>query len=272
MSTTTGRAAGVGVAATVPDGSVLRHGPGAWLRGTADMMRFEWANIRPWAAMIFVVQIMMGVGMSLMYGFFYPHVDATTAMLIATGVPTLALVPMGFVLVPSGVSSQRMAGTFDFIWSLPVPRSAQVTASFVINGLLAMPGTVLALLVGAWRYDVDLHLSLVLLPAVLLSTVMCVSVGYGMALAVPNPLVVNLITNAIVFLVLLFTPIVYPASNLPTWYMRVHEVLPFYPMAQLIRAGLTEGVVTDVTGPFVVLGVWTVLGGALTAWVVGRRH
>lgn len=256
----------------LPDGAVLRHGPRSWLRGLADMMRFEWANIRPWAAMIFIVQIMMGVGMSIMYGFFYPDVDATTAMLIATGVPTLALVPMGFVLVPSSVSNQRMAGTFDFIWSLPVPRSAQVAASFLINAVLAMPGTVLALVVGAWRYDVTLHLSWVLLPAVVLATVMCVSVGYGMALAVPNPLVVNLITNAIVFLVLLFTPIVYPASNLPAWYMHIHEALPFYPMAQVIRAGLTEGVVTGVGGSFLVLGAWTVLGGALTAWVVGRRH
>ena len=268
MSTTTEPTRGVGA----PDGALLRHGPQAWLGGLADMMRFEWANIRPWAGLVFIVQIMMGVGMSLMYGFFYPEVDPTTAMLIATGVPTLALIPMGFVLVPGSVSNQRMAGTFDFIWSLPVPRSAQVTASFLVNAALAMPGTVAALFVGAWRYDVDLHFSAVLVPAVLLSTVMCVSVGYGMALVVPNPLVINLITNAIVFLVLLFTPIVYPAGNLPDWYLRVHEVLPFYPMAQVIRAGLTEGVVTDVGGPFLVLGAWTALGIALTSWVVGRRH
>jgi len=268
VSTTTEPAAAV----AVPEGALLRRGARAWLHGLVDMMRFEWANIRPWAGLVFVVQIMMGVGMSIMYGFFYPEVDPTTAMLIATGVPTLALVPMGFVLVPGNVSNQRMAGTFDFIWSLPVPRSAQVTASFLVNAALAMPGTVAALLVGAWRYDVDLHLSGVLLPAVLLSTVMCVSVGYGMALVVPNPLVINLITNAIVFLVLLFTPIVYPAANLPGWYMRIHEGLPFYPMAQVIRAGLTEGVVTDVGGHFLVLGVWTVLGVALTTWVVGRRH
>jgi len=93
-----------------------------------------------------------------------------------------------------------------------------------------------------------------------------------MALAVTNPLVVNLITNALVFLVLLFTPIVYPASNLPTAMVRIHEVLPFYPMAQVIRAGLTQGVVTDVGRPFLVVGVWALLGTGLTAWAVGRRH
>jgi ABC-2 type transport system permease protein len=266
MSTTT--ALGVAMA----DGVVLRRGPAAWLRGAADMMRFEWANIRPYAALVFVVQIMMGVGMAIMYGFFYPTIDATTALLITTGVPTLALVPMGFVLVPGNVASQRMVGTFDFIWSLPVPRSAQVAASFAVNAGLALPGTVLALLVGVWRYGVDLHLSPVLVPAVLLSTFMCVAVGYGMALLVANPLVVNLITNALVFLVLLFTPVVYPASNLPIWLMRIHEVLPFYPMAQVIRAGLTQGMVPDVGGPFLVIGVWALVGTGLTAWSVTRRH
>jgi ABC-2 type transport system permease protein len=255
-----------------PMGTVVRRGPAAWVRGFTDMMRFEWANIRPWAALVFIVQIMMGVGMALMYGFFYPTIDTTTALLITTGVPTLALIPMGFVLVSNSVVSQRMAGTFDFIWSLPVPRSAQVSVSFVVNAALALPGTALALLVGMWRYGVDLHLSALLVPAVLLSTVMCVAVGYRMALLVTNPLVVNLITNALVFVVLLFTPIVYPASSLPAIMMRIHGVLPCYPMAQLIRAGLTNGMMTDVGRPFLVVGVWALLGSGLTAWAVGRRH
>lgn len=252
-------------------GTVRRGPAAAWLHAFGSMARFEWATTRPYAPLVLVVQVMMGVGMAIMYGFFYPHIDPTTALLITTGVPTLALVPMGFVLVPAAVATQRVQGTFDVIWSFPVPRSAALAATFSVNALLALPGTVLALLVGVWRYGVDLHLSPVLVPAVLLSVTMCVVVGYGMALAVGNPLVINLITNATVFLVLLFTPIVFPASNLPGWLMGVHEVLPFYPMAQAIRAGLTEGIVTDVGGAFLTLGLWALGGLGLTAWVVGRR-
>jgi hypothetical protein len=37
--------------------------------------------------------------------------------------------------------------------------------------------------------------------------------GFGMALAIPNPMITNLVTNALVFLVLLFSPIVFPPQT-----------------------------------------------------------
>jgi len=68
----------------------------------------------------------------------------------------------------------------------------------------------------------------------------------------------------------------HPSSHTPVsevgWLLHVHQVLPFYPMAQVIRAGLTDGLVTDVGSSFLVLGVWAVAGTAVTAWAVGRRH
>ncbi|MDQ2623938.1 MAG: ABC transporter permease [Actinomycetota bacterium] len=246
-------------------------GRGSWPRAFALSVRWEWGSARQWAGMMVVIQFMMGVGMAIMYGFFYPEITPTTAVYIATGIPTLALVPMGFIMIPGGVGEQRMNGSFDFVWSLPVPRSAQIVAMFALYTLLSLPGTVLALLVAAWRFSVDLQVSWVLLPAVLLAALMAVSVGAGMAFAIANPMITNLISNALVFVVLLFSPIVYPSSNLPAWLARVHDVLPFEHMAQAIRAGLTEGFVADPTGHLLVLGAWAVAGAAVTGWVAHRR-
>ena len=94
---------------------------------------------------------------------------------------------------------------------------------------------------------------------------MAVSVGFGMALAIGNPLVTNLITNTLVFVVLLFSPIVFPPGNLPAWLFAVHRALPFYNMAVVIRAGLTSGLVTDLTRSHLVLLGWTAAGWAMTA-------
>jgi ABC-2 type transport system permease protein len=259
-----------GAAVPLPHG--IRSGARYWLTSLGAMLRFDFGRSRQFAPLMAIVQVMMGAGMAITYGFFYPHVSGTVGTLIATGTPTLALIPLGFVMVPAAVGQQRLEGTFDFIWSLPSPRSAQVTSMLLLYTLLSLPGMALALLVAVWRYGVDLRMSPLLLPAVLLCAVMAVSVGFGMALAIPNPMVVNVITNALIFVVLLFTPIVFPASQVPGWLFHVQQVLPFYNMAVVIRAGLTVGVVSHTMTAFLILTAWTLAGIAATAWVIGRRR
>lgn len=92
------------------------------------------------------------------------------------------------------------------------------------------------------------------------------------ALAIRNPLLINLITNALIFVVLLFSPIVFPPSHFPAWLLTIDRALPFYNMAEVIRAGLCYGLVTDLTRSYLILLGWTVAGWSMTAWVVGRRR
>ena len=185
--------------------SELRSGIGYWVASLASMVRFDYGRVRQWVPMMIVIQTLMGAGMALLYGFFYPHVTAIRALYITTGAPTLALIPVGFVMLPGTVAEQKLEGTFDYIWSLPAPRSAQAASTFTLFTLFALPGSVFALLVAAWRYDVHLAFSPLLVPAVLLCELMAITVGYGMALAIPNPMVTNVITNALMFVVLLFS-------------------------------------------------------------------
>ena len=86
-----------------------------------------------------------------------------------------------------------------------------------------------------------------------------------MALAISNPLVTNLIANTLIFVVLLFSPIVFPPSNLPAWLFAVDRALPFYNMAEVIRAGLTTGLVTDLTSTYLILTGWAAAGWMMTA-------
>ena len=92
-----------------------------------------------------------------------------------------------------------------------------------------------------------------------------------MALAISNPLLINLITNALIFVVLLFSPIVVPASHFPGWLLAADRALPFYNMAEVVRAGLSSGLVTDLTRSYLILLAWTIAGWAMTGWVVGQR-
>ena len=251
--------------------STVTTGARRWLRSYAMMLRFDVRGLGQWLVFGLVIQVLMGAGMAIMYGFYLGDVPPEVGTFMAGGVPAIALIPIGFVMVPQMVAQQRIAQTYDFLWSLPIPRLAAAASTFTVFTLMALPGVAFALGVGAWNYGVALSVSPMIVPAILLTSLMTTSVGFGMAHGVKNPVVINFLSNMTVFFVLLFTPIVVPIAQFPDWLASIHRVLPFYHMAQVIRDALTTGFVTDAGLSYAVVAAWTLGGWAVTAWVVGRR-
>ena len=245
----------------------------SWLDGYTSMLRFETRNLRTYLTVGLAIQVLLGAGMALMYGFYFGEVDSVQRTFLVTGIPTLALVPIGFVMVPNAIMEHKLRDTYDYVWSLPVPRSGSAMASATIFTWLALPGTAVALLIASLSYDVDLKISWAAVPAVLFTSAMATSVGYAVGHAVPEPRVISLITNVVMFLVLLFSPIVVAIDQFPDWWAAVHRVLPFWHMSVVIRAGLTEGMVSSsVTVSYGALMAWGVAAWLVAAWVVGRRR
>ncbi|MGA7227112.1 MAG: ABC transporter permease [Acidimicrobiia bacterium] len=251
----------------------VRSGPAYWLSGYVSMMRFDLKNLRSYVTIGLVIQVLMGAGMSLMYGYYFGDLSPAQQTFLATGIPALALVPIGFVMVPSAISEHKLRDTYDYVWSMPVPRLSSALSFFTIFTVLAIPGTVLALFIATIVYDVDLSVSLAIVPAILLTSAVATSVGYAMGHGIPEPRVTNLFTNLVIFLALLFSPIVVAIDQFPSWWAAVQRVLPFWHMSVVIRAGLTEGMVTtSVTVSYLVLLAWALVCSAIAGWVVGRRR
>lgn len=256
---------------TLVDAPVVRTGPSYWVNSYLAMVRFELINLRTFLALAFVIQIMTGAGMAFLYGFYLGDVPEIARLFIVTGIPALALVPIGLVMVPNSIMIHKISDTYDFVWSLPVPRTTSAAATFTVFTGLAVPGTLIALLVADGYYGVDLAWSPLLVPAVLLTSLMATSVGFAIAHAIPEPRFTNLLTNIIMFLAILFAPIVVPIAQFPEWWASVHRVLPFYHMAQVLRDSLSNGLVESAGISWVILGAWTIGAWFLAAWVVGRR-
>ena len=136
---------------------------------------------------------------------------------------------------------------------------------------MTVPGVVACLALATWRYGLHLSLSPMVVPAFVLAALITTSLAFGMALAIPSPLVTNVIVNALIFVILLFSPVVYPITQLPGWLADVHRVLPIYHLAQILRASVTSGLVHDVAASYAVLAGWTVVAWTATAWIIGRR-
>jgi ABC-2 type transport system permease protein len=235
------------------------------------MVRFELINLRTFLAVALLIQVMTGAGMAYLYGFYMGDMPTVAQLFIVTGIPALALVPIGLVMVPSSIMLHKIRDTYDFIWSLPVPRTTSAAATFTVFTGLALPGTLIALLVADLYYDVALEWSWLFIPAVLLTSLMATSVGFAVAHAIPEPRYTNLLTNIVMFMAILFAPIVVPIAQFPEWWASVHRVLPFYHMAQVLRDSLSTGLVESVHTSWAVLGAWTMGAWLLVGWVVGRR-
>lgn len=250
----------------------VRRGTRYWIDSYAAMLRFDLAAQRNWLPMFALMQIMFGAGMAIIYGFYIGHLSKDAALFIVSGSPALAVLTAGLIGVVMMVTERQQAGSWDFIWSLPAPRSAVVASTFTVFTLLALPGIVVTLALAAWRYGVTLTVSPMAAPALLLSSLMATSVGFTMAQLIAKPLVTNAIVNALIFVVLLFSPVQFPISRLPLWLADVHRVLPIYYLGQVLRASVTRGLVSNLALSYAVLVVWTALAWAGAAWAIARRR
>lgn len=248
-----------------------RAGPRHWWQGFLAMLRWEVTGMRLLLPLTMVVQVLLGAGFVLGIGLFFADIPARAAVFLSTGATVVTLITVGIVLGPQLVVQQRLAGTYDYLWSLPVPRSASTAAWLVLNVLIAVPGMGVALLAAAWRYDIDFAVSAAVVPAVLVTLVAGTLLGYALAHAVPKPELVQLLTQVLIFVIVGFSPINYPPENLPAWMAGLHEYLPFVHMARVVRASLVEGLVDGVGRSYLVLAAWTVVAAAIVVWALRRR-
>jgi ABC-2 type transport system permease protein len=240
------------------------------LRAYLLICRWQLLQLRQFLPFVIFAQVGLATGSAVGFGFLLPHIDVVSARYLATGAFLLNLLIVGIVIVPSSAAEAKATGTFDYMWSLPVPRFTYLLADMSIWLLAALPGLVASLVITSLRFHFGVRLSLLIVPSVLLAVITAAAIGYAVALRSPSTQLTNMFTNLILVAVLLFSPVNYPMSRLPGWLQGVHRVLPISHMANLIRAGLVGGG-AGVARDFLVVGAWCAAGSAVTARAVARR-
>jgi len=241
-----------------------------WLRGYFLMVKWSFLSYRPWLSLNFAVQIGIAVGFIYGISFFFPAITPEIAKYLTTGAPTIILLIVGFVVGPQIIASARLEGTFEYIWSLPVGRMAHLAANATVMLGSTLPGIVLAVALGAFHFDFNLDISILIIPAVALISISGSFLGYCIAFLVPKPMMVMVITQIFSFAVMLFSPVMFPAERLPGWLQAIHLVLPIQYMADLSRGTLTD-LDVNLGLAFIIVGAWCIAGFLVTLVVINRR-
>jgi ABC-2 type transport system permease protein len=241
------------------------------LRDYGLMLKWQALSSKTIIPISLVVQLMVAFGFVIGLGFLYPSITPGIAKFLTTGAPTISLLMVGLVVVPQLVSISKTEGTFDYIWSLPVSRMVYVAADATIYVLISIPGVVLSLILGAAYYHFGLHISLLAIPAMLLIAMTGIFLGYSLAHSISRAQITQLITQVLVFFIMIFSPVMFPASQLPHWLSAVHKYLPIVYMADLSRGTLTD-LNVNLGQAFAVVGAWCVAGLVLTCILVRKRR
>lgn len=236
------------------------------------LVRWSMASIGPMLPLIVVVQAALAAGIVLGFGLLIPDITSDASLFLASGAPTILLLTIGLVVVPQGVSRARASGALDYQRALPVSRPLLLAVDLAVWTAVALPGVAIGLLVAWLRYDLVYSFDWpVLVISSVLVTTMATAVGYAIAVSMPAMLA-QLISQVLVFFVLLFSPIAFPAERLPDWFQLVHTVLPVQPAADLVRAGIASDIFTASGRDLLVLTVWTALGLLVSLRALTRRR
>lgn len=228
---------------------------GLALRQLGLMLQWQLRRSAQYLPLLVVIQMMLAIASVIGYGLIAGHPSAEASLYLATGAPTITLITIGLVMAPQSVMQSKTEGSLDWLRTLPVPREVFLFSDLAMWTLLGLPGTVLGVIAGSAYFGVALAPTWWLVPAVVLVSLTSSSIGYAIG-TVLHPTVAHLISQVLVFTVMLFTPISYPAERLPQWAQSVHDWLPLEPMAEAIRSGLAPGQFPLSVRSVVVLVIW----------------
>ena len=153
---------------------------GVW-RQTALLMRWQLRRSLPQLPLVMVVQTLMAVATVLGYGLIAGDAGHEAGLYLATGAPAISLITIGLIMAPQWVSQARTEGSLDWMRTLPVPRVSFLLADLLLWTVMALPGLVLGVAVGAARFDVALDPAWWLVPGALLVALTSACIGYAVA-------------------------------------------------------------------------------------------
>jgi ABC-2 type transport system permease protein len=234
------------------------------------LLWWQFLRMRQVVALLVVIQLALALGIVYGLALLLPDIDSQSALYLTTGAPTVTLLLLGLTVVPQEVGRDKVAGRVAYLSSLPVPRLAAPAADVTFWLLAQLPGTALAVVVGALRFHFELRVNGAVAPAIALVALTGAAIGHAFAMSL-KPELAQQLTSFLSIGILLFSPINFPAERLPDWLEAVHRVLPLQYMADLVRWSLTGQLADGVGLAFAVVAAWCAAAVAISWRVAVHR-
>lgn len=249
----------------------VQRGAGRWWRDYLSMLRWHATSLRVWLPLLIVLEVAAGLGFIFGISLFFKQIPTSSVLYAATGVPVINLLAVGVALGPQVVASQKISGGYEYLRTTPVGHTTTAAAWYTVCLAGGVPAMIVSIFAAELRYGVPLDISLMIVPAVALTSLAGTMLGYAIAHSLSSPMATILMTQIIAFGAFGFTPIVFPISQMPRWLGALNWWLPFRHMGVVMRAAMTSGAHPGLADAYGMLAVWSMLCAGLALRALGRR-
>ncbi|TKI69159.1 ABC transporter permease [Lysinibacillus mangiferihumi] len=231
----------------------------------------KWSLIRHkfYIPVFVIVQVVLSLAVIYGFSFITNAKDYISRSFLCTGAITINILAVTCVLAPQIVSEAKQNGVFNYQKTLPISRVGILLSDLLIWGLIPLPGILLCMFIGAINFDMKIYLDFIGVFSLLFVILSLLLLGFAIAYLLP-PNVMTLITQVIMIVGLLFSPIIYSEDRLPIWLSYVYNVLPFVPVSNIIRASLFHLNDYNMTHYLVVM-VWGIISFVGAMFIIARR-
>lgn len=217
-----------------------------------------------------LIQILISIGIVIGFTYLIPTPDKSTILFLATGAPTIILIFTGLVILPQQIGTAKSDGYMEFMRTWPVKRSVILGADTALWLLITIPGIIASTVVAHLMFSPGYDISWTVVPALLMIALTSIGVGYGFSYLL-SPTASLGVSQIVVFGALMFSPVSFPMDRLPEWLQALHEVLPIYSMAEVMRASLAASTFEATLGNYINLLIWCVLGYGGAIFILNRK-
>ncbi|MNX84411.1 ABC-2 type transporter [compost metagenome] len=188
-------------------------------------------------------------------------------MRIVSGNIIFPIIIMSINGLGNHISWSKQQGHFTFYASLPISKINFLLA-FIIRGLLmTLPSVIIMTVVGHFVFHVDIHLTVGLIPIVLLAITGSAGFGTLIGFLSPNQDMTTMITNLLMVFLNFLTPVMIDIHQLPSVLQVVSYFFPTTYAADGLKQ-LLQGIwSTSVTIDMLALLAFT----CLSVWIVVKK-
>lgn len=164
--------------------------------------------------------------------------DRTSLIFIISGAAIFAVATEGIVTMAQRVGTMKKEGMLVYYASLPISKVAFIIAIMFSRLIVALPGMVMPILIGPLLYKVNLEPSLWIFILLPLTALALSAIGMVLGSLISSLELVSVITNVLIFVLLMGAPVFIPVESLPLPLQIMGYLLPPTYAADALRHAL----------------------------------